>query len=209
MSSAVSDLANATNRPDWVSRDDIDVSCHQRVLSKCVDDASFNDVLDSAPDLRSRALALSTALPHAGDWLNVIPCATLGLHLQDWEFCLCLQYWLGLRMCGEGDLCPVCHGAADAFGNHHVGCGGNGDRIHRHGSIRDALFSAAQTAALAPRMEVPSLIPGSRPMFTYPTGREASQLPLTLQSYLLSNSRPWLELPTLLGTLSVWAKNEK
>ena len=42
-----------------------------------------------------------------------------------------------------------------------VGCGGNGDRIHRHDSIRDAVFSAAQSAALAPRKEVPSLIPGS------------------------------------------------
>ena len=43
--------------------------------------------------------------------------------------------------------------------------GGNGDRIDRHNSLRDTLFSAAQSAALAPRKEVPSLIPGtsSRP----------------------------------------------
>ena len=50
-----------------------------------------------------------------------------------------------------------------------MGCGGNGDRIHRHDSVREALFSAAQTAALAPRKEVPSLIPGtsSRPADVY------------------------------------------
>ena len=30
-----------------------------------------------------------------------------------------------------------------------VGCGGNGDRINRHHALRDALFSAAQSAALA------------------------------------------------------------
>ena len=48
------------------------------------------------------------------------------------------------------------------FGDHQVGCGGNGDRIHRQDAIRDALFSAAQAAALAPRKEVPSLIPGTR-----------------------------------------------
>ena len=41
------------------------------------------------------------------------------------------------------------------YGDHRVGCGGNGDRIHRHDSIRDT----AQSAALAPRKEVPSLIP--------------------------------------------------
>ena len=47
------------------------------------------------------------------------------------------------------------------MGDHQVGCGRNGDRIHRHDAIRDTLFSAAQSAALAPRKEVPSLIPGS------------------------------------------------
>jgi hypothetical protein len=41
-----------------------------------------------------------------------------------------------------------------------VGCGRNGDRIFRHDSIRDAIFSAAQSAALAPQKEFPSLIPG-------------------------------------------------
>ena len=48
-------------------------------------------------------------------------------------------------------------------------CGGNGDRIHRHDPIRDMLFSAAQAAALAPRKEVHSLIPGSssRPADVY------------------------------------------
>ena len=60
-------------------------------------------------------------------------------------------------------------GVADAHGDHQVGCGGNGDRILRHDSIRDALFSAAQSATLAPRKEAPSLIPGSssRPADVY------------------------------------------
>ena len=44
---------------------------------------------------------------------------------------------------------------------HQVGCGGNSDRIHRHDALCDALFAASQSAALAPRKEVPSLIPGS------------------------------------------------
>ena len=72
-------------------------------------------------------------------------------------------------MTKEGALCPICQGVADAFGDHQVGCGGNGDRIHRHNSIRDALFSAAQSAALAPQKEVLSLIPGSssRPADVY------------------------------------------
>ena len=57
--------------------------------------------------------------------------------------------------------CPACGNKADPYGDHQISCGGNGDRIHRHDSIQDALFSVAQTAALAPRKEVPSLIPDS------------------------------------------------
>ena len=50
---------------------------------------------------------------------------------------------------------------AGPHGDHYVGCGGNGDCISRHNSIQDAIFSAAQTVALAPR-KVPSLISGTR-----------------------------------------------
>ena len=55
----------------------------------------------------------------------------------------------------------VCKKSVDAFGDHQVGCGGNGDRIFRHNAIRYAVFSAAQSAALCPRKEMPSLIPRS------------------------------------------------
>ena len=165
---ALSALSEVAARPEWSSLEEVDVPLRQRPLSHCVDDATYDRLLTSAPDIRSRALAVSTALPHAGDWLNVTPSPTLGLHLQDREFRLCLDYWLGLSMTKEGP-CPVCGSRADPFGDHQVGCGGNGDRIHRHDSIRDALFSVAQTAALAPRKEVPSLIPDtlSRPADVY------------------------------------------
>ena len=74
-----------------------------------------------------------------------------------------MDYWLGLRMSSGASRCPLCVGerAADTLGDHQVGCWGNGDRIYRHDSLRDTLFTAAQSAALAPRKEVPSLIPGS------------------------------------------------
>ena len=39
-----------------------------------------------------------------------------------------------------------------------VGCSGNGDRISRHNAIRDVVFSAAQSAALAPSKETPGLL---------------------------------------------------
>ena len=42
-----------------------------------------------------------------------------------------------------------------------MGCGGNGDRITRHNAIWDIVFSATQSAALAPSKEMPNLIPDS------------------------------------------------
>ena len=112
------------------------------------------------PSTRARALALSSALPH-GDWLNDIPSATLGLHLQDQEFRCCLRYWLGVSLHSSSYPCPECHNTADPFGEHQVGCGGNGDGVTCHNAIRDIVFSTAQSAALAPSKETPNLIPDS------------------------------------------------
>ena len=100
-------LAEATGRPDWISLDELDVPHRQRPLSHSIDDCCFQLRLESAPDMRS------TALAHSGDWLNTIPSSALGLHIPDRDIRLCLVYWLGLRMVGEDDYpCPVCQGRA-------------------------------------------------------------------------------------------------
>ena len=158
---AVSALANAAATPEWLSMEDIDVPVRQRHLSLAIDEASHHLLQSSAPTIRSRALALSTSLPHAGDWLNVVPSPSLGLRLQDREFRCSLRYWLGVPLHNCPYPCPECRGTADIFGDHQVGCGGNGDRIARHNNIRDVVFTAAQSAALAPSKEAPGLVTGS------------------------------------------------
>ena len=134
---------------------------HLRPLSRAIDEVAHQRLPLSAPDTRSRALTLSTGLPHAGDWLTVVPSAALGLHLHYREFRSCSRYWLGILLHSASYTCPECHGIADPFGDHQVGCGGNGDRIARHNGIRDVLFSAAQCAALATTKEASNLVPGS------------------------------------------------
>ena len=42
------------------------------------------------------------------------------------------------------------------------GCGGNNDWMAHHNFVYDSILSAARAAALAPRRDVPSLIPGTR-----------------------------------------------
>ena len=77
------------------------------------------------------------------------------------EFRCSLRYWLGVPLHNCPYPCPECRGTADIFGDHQVGCGGNGDRISRHNNIRDVVFTAAQSAAFAPSKETPGLVIGS------------------------------------------------
>ena len=93
---AIAALAAVAVRPDWTCLDEVDVPVRQGALSHAIDEALYQNLLSTAPSIRSRALALSSGLPHAGDWLNVVPSSPLGLHLHDKEFCSYLCYWLGI-----------------------------------------------------------------------------------------------------------------
>ena len=158
---ALSTLASMANRPEWISADDIDIPIRQHCLSRAIDQANFDSLLEEALDSRSKALALSSSIHHAGDWLQVVPSTSLGLHLADWEFRLCMRYWLGLQIVEEDTLCAVCGCTSDVMGDHYVTCRGNGDLIRKHDALRDVLYTAACSAALAPKKEMPALIPGS------------------------------------------------
>ena len=50
---------------------------------------------------------------------------------------------------------------ADIHGDHQMACGGGGDCIAHHNSLRDVIFATAQAAALGPRREAPCLVPNS------------------------------------------------
>ena len=64
---AIRSLALASARPDWSSIQGIDVPHSQHSLSRAIDEASFDALLDSALSVRFKALALSSAVHHAGD----------------------------------------------------------------------------------------------------------------------------------------------
>ena len=76
----ISALSKAAKRPEWLFLQDVDVPIHQRALSKSIGLASNEILLDSAHDSPSRVLTLSSSIPHAGDWLSVIPSSALSIH---------------------------------------------------------------------------------------------------------------------------------
>ena len=146
-------LTDAAKMDDWlsVSVDDIDILLHHRALYHKIDEACYNSLLATTPDTRS-CTDLSTAISHAGDWLSMVPSMALGLNFHSQEFCLSLNYSLGLRIM-EGEYgCLFCKGekVVDPMGDHQVGCGGNRDHVHRHDATRDTLSSAAQSATWPP-----------------------------------------------------------
>uniref|UniRef100_A0A1X7UGV1 Uncharacterized protein n=1 Tax=Amphimedon queenslandica TaxID=400682 RepID=A0A1X7UGV1_AMPQE len=97
-SAAFSLFHSVTGLTDISSFYDLNCPVSLKSLSQLVDKSAFDSLLSVPPSKRSRALLLSTSIPHACDW---------------------------------------------------------------HDSLRDIIFSSAQSAALAPRKEVPGLIPGS------------------------------------------------
>ena len=102
-------LALASGREDWSSIEKVDVPLWQPALSRVVDQACFDFAVSNAPNVHTRALALSFAISHAGNCLRVVTSIALDLHLRDWEFLLCFQHWLArVRMLEEESKCPVC-----------------------------------------------------------------------------------------------------
>ena len=69
----------------------------------------------------------------AGDWLQAIPCKSLGLHLRRTEFVLAGRYRLGMPVFSSG-----------------IG----GERIARHNHVMDAIYQVAVQAGLDPRREI-------------------------------------------------------
>ena len=49
----------------------------------------------------------------------------------------------------------------DPFGDHHLSCRGQYDKITRHDALRDVILSPARLAALSPQLEAPLLLANS------------------------------------------------
>ncbi len=62
LENAVSALSSSTSHPEWLNLDDIDIPLRQRHLSCAIDEAIYQNLLDTSPTTRARASANSSAL---------------------------------------------------------------------------------------------------------------------------------------------------
>ena len=136
----------------------------QRMVSLKIDLKNLQLLSNHITELgitRDIARLASLGLPHAGDWLNVVPSPALGLHLRPTEFIVSTKYRLGCNVFSSAGKCTACPLHSDAKGDHAISCGYEGERISRHNHLRDALYNTASQACLGPTREDRALIPGS------------------------------------------------
>ena len=67
----------------------------QRQLGAKVDKEQERTLLEGETEEMARLKSLT--LPHAGDWVNVVPSTALGLHLQLEDFVMVARYHLGFH----------------------------------------------------------------------------------------------------------------
>ena len=168
------------------------VGMNQRAVSVKIDLHLQNVLVMSLTDMRDKARLASLSLAHAGDWLNALPSPVLGLHVRPQEFRYSILYRLGAPIYSTSGPCPACQRPSDRFGDHALACGSDGERIARHNNLRDALYSVASSANLAPRKEEQALLPGtnSKPadvLIPHWSGGRDTALDVTVVSPLLPN----------------------
>jgi hypothetical protein len=91
----------------------------------------------AAPRLKAALNSLS--LPHAGDWLNVVPTPALGLSLNTQEFRASAMYRLGLHIFNPSSQCPSqsCETILDELGDHALHSrDDHGAKSGRHNRLR-------------------------------------------------------------------------
>lgn len=134
----------------------------QADISAAMDGFVLNRLLQASSEVNCARL-LSSASPHAGDFLFAPPIPGLGLKLLPVEWSLAVAYKLGLELLPEASVCSSngCHAIMDPQALHAPRCGCQGDRIRRHNLLRNFFFKECERALMEPVLEPPNLVRNS------------------------------------------------
>ena len=108
-----------------------------------LDNSALDNLLGKQSSISEKASLQSLSLPQSGAWLSAAPIPALGLLLSFNDFCVALQYLLGVKLYKNERICPFCISwILDVIGDHAVSCHGRGDMISCHDRIRHKIISA-------------------------------------------------------------------
>ena len=137
--------------------------------------AAVERLLEEANQV-DRARLLAASLPHTGAWLQAIPVASLGLHLDPETVRVAVALRLGAPICEPHD-CGQCGHPVDRQGHHGLSCKKSAGRFPRHTNLNDVVKRALASAGLPSVLEPQGLDrgDGKRPdgltLFPYKQGK--------------------------------------
>ena len=137
-------------------------SLRQQDLSRAVDRntaVQLASALSGPGHEAARAHLQLLQEPGAGAWLQALPCAALGLHVDSALFRIMVRLRLRLQLHSEDAPCRFCDGVCDTYGDHARVCPCGGDRTKRHNRLRTVVATWAEAAGLHPEIEKPGLLP--------------------------------------------------
>ena len=106
-------------------------------------------------DERTVARLLASCAPESGAWLKAVPCASLGLHLDNNALRIAVGLRLGAPL-GLAHQC-ICGATVDKFGQHGLACRKSAGRHLRHNLLNDTILRALQSAGVPSVREPPGL----------------------------------------------------
>ena len=97
-----------------------------------------------------RARLLAVASPHSGDFLNAIPCSSVGTRLDNSSFRIATALRLGAPICAPHQC--VC-GENDQYGVHGLSCRRSAGFHSRHSAVNYLIKRALAAATIPARLE--------------------------------------------------------
>ena len=172
-----------------------EAASNQRAWSDLAAESTKKTLLDQANQIhRARLLAACSA--HSAAWSQVVPIASLGLHLDNETIRTAVALRLGTPVC-RPHTCR-CGSAIDSLGHHGLSCRFSQGRLPRHANLNDVIKRALAAAGVPSWLEPVGLDRGDgrRPdgitVFPFSGGRclcwDATCVDTFSQSALLESS---------------------
>jgi len=112
-------------------------------------------MMSAAQNQAGRAQLIAVAAPHSGDFLNAIPCLSVGARPDDSSLRIAVSLRLGATMCAPHTC--ICDMLVDSSGVHGLACRKSAGRHMRHNALNDLIKRALASANVPSVLEPNSL----------------------------------------------------
>ena len=114
--------------------------------------ATYENLLDSAPDTYSRSRLLAAAKKESGAWLHAFPMSALGLRMDDEVIQVAMGLRLGATLC-QPHKCHHCGAHVDHLATHGLSCRKSQGHHSRHAAINDLIKRSLAAVKIPAHLE--------------------------------------------------------